>query len=264
MPGPQLFALGALVMLALVLAAWVLMLRTGNAAWVDVAWGFGMGALALLFAALGPGWRPRRELVGLLGGLWGLRLGLHLALRTAAEGREDARYTRLRQAWGGNLPLKFLGFFLFQGLLDLALAWPFLAACLDTQARLPGVAWVGAALWALALAGEALADAQLRRFKAGPAGREQVCDRGLWRFSRHPNYFFQWLAWVGCFLLALPAPLGWTTAASPLLILFFLLRVTGIPATEDQALASRGEAYQRYQRTTSPFIPWFPRRLPHA
>ena len=264
MPGLQLLGLGALVMLALGLAAWALMLRTGNAAWVDVAWGFGMGALALLFAALGPGWHPRRELVGLLGGLWGLRLGLHLAVRTAAEGREDARYTRLRQAWGGNMPLKFLAFFLFQGLLDLALAWPFLAACLDTQARLPGVAWAGAALWALALGGEALADAQLRRFKAGPAGREGVCDQGLWRLSRHPNYFFQWLAWVGSFLLALPAPLGWTAAASPLLILFLLLRVTGIPATEEQALASRGAAYARYQRATSPFIPWFPRRLPHA
>ena len=264
MPGPQLLGLGALVMLALVLTAWVQMQRTGNAAWVDVAWGVGMGALALLFAVLGRGWRPRRELVGLLGGLWGLRLGLHLAVRTAAEGREDARYTRLRQAWGGNMPLKFLAFFLFQGLLDLALAWPFLAACLDTQARLPGVAWAGAALWALALGGEALADAQLRRFKAGPAGREGVCDQGLWRLSRHPNYFFQWLAWVGSFLLALPAPLGWTAAASPLLILFLLLRVTGIPATEEQALASRGAAYARYQRATSPFIPWFPRRLPHA
>jgi len=264
MSGLQLLGLGALVMLALVLTAWVLMLRTGNAAWVDVAWGFGMGSLALLFAGLGPGWRPRRELVGLLGGLWGLRLGLHLAVRTAAAGREDARYTRLRQAWGGNISLKFLAFFLFQGLLDLALAWPFLAACLDAQARLPGVAWTGAALWALALGGEALADAQLRRFKAGPAGREGVCDQGLWRLSRHPNYFFQWLAWVGCFLLALPAPLGWTTAASPLLILFFLLRVTGIPATEEQALASRGGAYVRYQRATSPFIPWFPRRPPHA
>ena len=113
MPVLQLLGLGALVMLVLVLLAWALMLRTGNAAWVDVAWGLGMGALALLFAALGPGWRPRRELVGLLGGLWGLRLGLHLAVRIAAEGREDARYTRLRQAWGGNIPLKFLGFFLF-------------------------------------------------------------------------------------------------------------------------------------------------------
>jgi steroid 5-alpha reductase family enzyme len=264
MPGPQLLAWGALVMLALVLAAWVLMLRTGNAAWVDVAWAIGMGALALLFAVLGPGWRPRRELVGLLGGLWGLRLGLHLALRTAADRREDARYARLRQAWGGNIALKFLGFFLFQGLLDLALAWPFLAACLDTREPMAGVAWAGAGVWSAALAGEALADAQLARFRADPGSRGKVCAAGLWRLSRHPNYFFQWLAWVGCFLVALPAPLGWTTAASPLLILFFLLRVTGIPATEEQALASRGDAYRRYQQATSAFIPWFPRRRPHA
>jgi steroid 5-alpha reductase family enzyme len=252
-----LLAWGALAMLALFLGAWAVLLRTDNVGWVDVAWGFGMGVLAVLFALIGPGDPVRRTLVGVLGGLWGLRLGLYLALR-AARSPEDARYTTLKRRWGGNIPLKFLGFFLFQGLLDLALAWPFLVACLDPSPRLHAVAWAGAAVWALALAGEALADAQLRRFKAAPRGR--VCNTGLWRYSRHPNYFFQWLAWVGCCLVALPSPLGWTAMGSPLLILFFLLKVTGIPATEEQALASRGDAYRQYQRTTSPFIPWFPRR----
>jgi steroid 5-alpha reductase family enzyme len=254
---PLLLLWGALAMLALFLGAWTVLLRTGNAGWVDVAWGFGMGVLAVLFAVIGPGDPSRRLIVGALGGFWGLRLGLYLALR-AARSREDARYTTLKRRWGGNIPLKFLGFFLFQGLLDLALAWPFLVACLDPSPRLRAVAWAGAAVWALALAGEGLADAQLRRHKGRAGGR--VCDTGLWRYSRHPNYFFQWLAWVGAFLLALPSPLGWTAVASPLLILFFLLKVTGIPATEEQALASRGEAYRRYQRATSAFIPWFPRR----
>jgi steroid 5-alpha reductase family enzyme len=259
MAAPQLLACGALAMLALFLGAWAVLLRTDNAGWVDVAWGFGMGALAVLFAVLGPGYPFRRALVGVLGGLWGLRLGIYLAKR-AADGREDARYTRLKQRWGGNIQLKFLGFFLFQGLLDLALAWPFLAACLDSGPHIRGVAWAGACLWAVSLGLEALADSQLRRFKAGPGSAGRVCDAGLWRWSRHPNYFFQWLAWVGCCLLALPSPLGWTTVASPLLILFFLLRVTGIPATEEQALASRGDAYRQYRRTTSAFIPWIPRR----
>ena len=253
----QLLTWGALAMVVLFLGAWAVLLRTDNAGWVDVAWGFGLGVLAVLYAVLGPGWPLRRELVGILGGLWGLRLGLHLALR-AAGSSEDARYTSLRRRWGGHIPFKFLGFFLFQGLLELALAWPFLVACLDPGPRLHGLAWAGAAVWAAALAGEALADAQLRRFKAGSHG--PVCNTGLWRWSRHPNYFFQWLAWTGCCLLALPSPLGWTTVASPLLILFLLLRVTGIPATEAQALASRGDAYRQYQRTTSAFIPWPARR----
>ena len=252
-----LLAWGALAMLALFLGAWAVLLRTNNAGWVDVAWGFGMGALAVLFAVLGPGYLLRRALVGALGGLWGLRLGLYLALR-AARSHEDARYTSLKRRWGGNIPLKFLGFFLFQGLLDLALAWPFLVACLDPSPGLKGLAWVGAVVWVVALAGEALADAQLRRFKVHAQG--QVCDTGLWRWSRHPNYFFQWLAWVGCCLVALPSPLGWTTLASPLLILFLLLRVTGVPATEEQALVSRGNAYRKYQQTTNAFIPWPPRR----
>ncbi len=253
----QLLAWGALAMVVLFLGAWVVLLRTDNAGWVDVAWGFGMGTLAVLFAALGPGDPLRRTLVGVLGGLWGLRLGLHLALRAAGHA-EDARYTSLKRRWGGNIRLKFLGFFLFQGLLDLALAWPFLVACLDARPGIAGVAWAGAVIWATALTGEGLADAQLRRFRLENPGR--VCDVGLWRYSRHPNYFFQWLAWAGCCLVALPSPMGWSTVASPLLILFFLLRVTGIPATEEQALASRGEAYRRYQRATSAFIPWFPRR----
>ena len=257
MAATDLLVLGALAMLVVFLGAWAILLRTTNAGWVDVAWGFGMGILAVLFAVLGPGYPLRRAVVGALGGLWGLRLGLHLALR-AAHGPEDARYTSLKQRWGGNIPLKFLGFFLFQGLLELALAWPFLIACLDPRPRLHPLAWAGAMVWAVALAGEGLADAQLRRFKAAAHGR--VCDTGLWRWSRHPNYFFQWLAWVGCCLVALPSPMGWTSVASPLLILFFLLRVTGIPATEEQALASRGEAYRQYQRTTSAFIPWIPRR----
>jgi steroid 5-alpha reductase family enzyme len=258
-----LLAWGALVMLLLVLAAWAVLLRTDNAGWVDVAWGFGMSALAVLFAALGAGHPLRRALVGALGGLWGLRLGLHLALR-AAGGREDARYTHLKQRWGGNIRMKFLGFFLFQGVLDLALAWPFLVACADPRPRIQELTWAGAVLWAVSLGLEALADDQLRRFKARAGNRGGVCDTGLWRWSRHPNYFFQWLAWVGCFLVALPSPLGWTAAASPLLILFLLLRVTGIPANEAEALASRGEAYRQYQRTTSSFVPWISRRTSHA
>jgi len=116
----------------------------------------------------------------------------------------------------------------------------------------------GACVWAIAIAGEALADAQLARFKRR-ANHKEVCRDGLWNYSRHPNYFFEWLVWIAWSLFAMPAHWGLLAWSAPALMLFFLLRITGIPATEQQSLRTKGEAYAEYQRTTSPFIPWFPR-----
>ena len=110
----------------------------------------------------------------------------------------------------------------------------------------------------MALAGESAADRQLEAFRRDPANRGKTCRVGLWRVSRHPNYFFEWLVWVAYFVFALASPWGWVTIYCPALMLFFLFRVTGIPATEAQALKSRGEDYRQYQRTTSAFFPWFP------
>lgn len=111
----------------------------------------------------------------------------------------------------------------------------------------------------VALAGEALADRQLAAFKADPGSRGRACRAGLWRYSRHPNYFLEWLVWVAYAAFALTSPWGWTSAYAPLLMLFFLLRVTGIPMAEEQALRSRGADYREYQRTTSALFPWFPK-----
>jgi steroid 5-alpha reductase family enzyme len=119
---------------------------------------------------------------------------------------------------------------------------------------------LGFVVWLVAIMGESLADLQLARFKALPANRGKVCSIGLWRYSRHPNYFFEWLIWVALFLFAAPAEWGWTTILCPAIMLFFLLRVTGIPYTEEQSLRSRGELYREYQRITPVFVPWFPRR----
>jgi steroid 5-alpha reductase family enzyme len=114
-------------------------------------------------------------------------------------------------------------------------------------------------LWALAVAGESLADAQLRAFKSDPAHKGQVCRAGLWAYSRHPNYFCEWLIWCAYALLAISAPYGWLGLLSPAIILFLLVKVTGIPPTEKQSLRSRGPAYARYQNEVSAFFPWFPR-----
>jgi len=130
----------------------------------------------------------------------------------------------------------------------------------DTRVQWGWCDLLGFLLWVIAICGESLADRQLDAFKANPANRGKVCESGLWYYSRHPNYFFEWLIWVAFFLFALPAPWGWATIVAPALMLFFLLRVTGIPYTEQQSLRSRGAAYRQYQRSTSAFVPWFKTR----
>jgi len=152
-------------------------------------------------------------------------------------------------------------FFQAQALLDVLLGLPFLLAAWNPTAGLHPLEWAAAALWLAAWVGESVADGQLRRFKARAESAGLTCREGLWRFSRHPNYFFEWLVWVAYLLLALTAPWGWTAILGPALMLYFLLRVTGIPYTEAQSLRSRPEDYARYQRETSPFIPWFPRKV---
>jgi len=250
---------GAVLAIGLLFALWVLHLRWRNAAVVDVGWTLAIGLQALVAAGLGPGDLTRRLLVGAVGGLWSARLALHLARRVASE-PEDPRYQELRARWGGNLRLKFLAFFLFQGVLAVALSAPFFVAAADPSPTLSPLLWAGVALALVSVAGEGVADAQLRRFKAEEQHRGLVCRVGLWGWSRHPNYFFDWLIWCAFVLLALGSPHGWRTVGSPVLMLYFLLRVTGIPATEAHALRSRGEAYRRYQQEVSAFVPWPPRR----
>jgi len=185
-------------------------------------------------------------------------LSLYLLLTRVIGHPEEGRYVQLRRDWGCHLPLKFLLFFQFQALLGVLLSAPFLLAAVNEHPRLSAVEYAGTALWAVAFAGELTADSQLTRFKSDPANRGRTCRVGLWRYSRHPNYFFEWLIWVAFALFAAGSPHGYLAVFSPLLMLFFLFRVTGIPATEAQALRSRGDEYRQYQRTTSAFLPWFP------
>lgn len=253
------WGIGAGVAVGGMAVLWALHLRWRNAAVVDVGWTLAVGAQAVAAAWFGGGDPVRRLVVGLVGGLWSLRLAMHLIRRVARE-PEDPRYAELRARWGGNLRLKFLAFFLFQGVLAVVLGAPFQVAASDPRSATHPVFWIGVVLAAVAVVGEGTADAQLRRFKADPARRGQVCRVGLWGWSRHPNYFFDWLIWCAFVLLALPSPWGWATVGSPLLMLYFLLRVTGIPATESHAVTSRGEAYRRYQQEVSAFVPWPPKR----
>ena len=253
--------LATAIALTMMAALWAWHFRLKDAGIVDPGWSAGIGLVALVYALLGPGWAPRRAAVAAMGLIWSVRLTVHLARRLHDE-PEEGRYQALRAAWskeGTNVSRRFLFFFLFQGLLDVFLSLPMLLAVLNPEPRFSGWEIGGAALWLVSIAGESLADAQLTAFKRNPASRGKICDAGLWRYSRHPNYFFEWLVWMAWLVFALGSPWGVFAALCPALMLFFLLRVTGIPATEEQALRSRGEEYRRYQRTTSAFVPWFPK-----
>lgn len=257
-----LLAAGTLICVASMTLLWLLGRRLTNFSFVDIGWSAHFALLAALYAGLGTGWAPRRLMLGLMFALWSVRLAAHLARRIVGE-PEEGRYVELRRRWGanGSPDLTFLGFFQLQAALNVFLSLPLLIACQNAAPAVAPLEWAGLAIWVVALTGESVADQQLARFKADPANRGQVCDIGLWRYSRHPNYFFEWLVWVAYATFSAGSPpWGYLGVMMPLLMLHFLLNVTGIKATEEQALKSRGDAYRRYQRTTSAFIPWFVRK----
>lgn len=249
------WALVALVMTQL----WLWHLRIRNAGVVDVGWSLSLPVLALLYAAAGPGYAPRRWLMAAMVCVWGFRLAGYL-LRDRVLGRpEDSRYADLRARASPAAALSFFPFFQAQAIVAVFLSAPALIAAFNPAPHFAALEIAAALLWVVALGGEAVADRQLARYKARPDSRGRTCREGLWRYSRHPNYFFEWLVWVAYALFALASPWGVLGIGSPLLMLYLLFRVTGIPATEAQAIRSRGDDYRRYQETTSAFIPWFPR-----
>lgn len=250
------FLLGAALLVPFFAALWELQRRRRDASHVDAGWALGLGLMAALCAALGEGEPARRALVAAMAGAWSLRLAWHLYADRVAVRAEDGRYAALRARWGARAQRNFFWYFQAQGALDLLLALPFAALCAKAGPLGPLDA-AGAALWLASVSGEAAADRTLAAFRAQPANRGRTCREGLWRYSRHPNYFFEWTHWLS---YALMAPEDWRVWTAPALMLFFLLRVTGIPATEAQALSSRGEDYRRYQRETSMLVPWLPRR----
>jgi steroid 5-alpha reductase family enzyme len=231
--------------------------RHANTGIVDVLWASGLGGAAVLLGLLGPGAAAPRLVLGVMGGLWGLRLARHLWQRVGHE-PEDGRYRALREHWQGD-QRKLFAFFQFQAVLIPLFALPFVAVATNTATAWPWL-MAGVAIWIVGLLGEAIADAQLARFRADPGQRGRTCRGGLWRYSRHPNYFFEWLHWFAYVALAVGSPLAWLAWSGPVLMFLFLRFISGIPFTEAQALRTRGEDYRAYQRSTPMLFPWFPKR----
>jgi len=263
MDNSSIYALAGYSLIAccgIMVLVWLWSYRIKNGGVVDIFWSYNFPVIAIVLFLFAPGFETRKLLICGMVIVAGVRLGTHLAVRVLKHLRqEEPRYKQLRSEWEPNAERKFFFFFQFQAISNVLLATPFFIAAINTKNELSPFEYAGIALWLVSVIGEALADAQLAGFKKDPSNKGKVCDTGLWGYSRHPNYFFEWLMWVSYFVFALGSPYGYLAIISPAIILYLLLKVTGIPATEEQSIRSKGDAFKKYQQKTSAFVPWFKR-----
>lgn len=238
---------------------WFICFRIKNYGFLDVTWTLSIGVLAFIDGVAGSAPLERRILFTIVGLAWSLRLGLFVLARVFRHHpTEDKRYRSLREQW--RSPGAFLAFFELQAFIALIFSVPFLTAAYAGNPDVSWLEWAGLSTATIGILGEALADAQAQSFKRRRRSTEKILDVGLWRYSRHPNYFFEIFTWIGFAFAAGGLPFGWTSLACPILIGYFLLRVTGIPLTEKHSLETHGDLYRDYQRRTSALIPW-PRKV---
>jgi steroid 5-alpha reductase family enzyme len=249
-------------LISIMALAWYFQQKNGNSGWVDVSWSLGVGAIASIAAAWpfdenSPHWRQIS--VTILAASWCLRLGLHIARRTKAV-TDDPRYRNLIVQWGSAAPRRMFWFLQSQAAVGVVLALSVVLAAQNPNPALRLQDLVGLTVLVAAIVGEAIADHQMQTFKADAANRETVCDIGLWGWSRHPNYFFEWLSWVAYPILAIDLsghnPYGWLALAAPICMYWVLVYVSGIPPLEEHMLRSRGEAFRAYQKRTPAFFPF--------
>jgi len=249
----------AVAVVGMMVGVWLLSLAVRDASIVDSFWGPGFVLVAAVALALGPGVLERRQLLFALVAVWGVRLAVHITRRNWGRG-EDFRYQGFRARWGDRFWwVSLFTVFLLQAVLLLVVSLPLqVAGAGATPASLGPLDGVGVALWLVGFAFEAVGDAQLARFKADPANRGSVMDRGLWRYTRHPNYFGDAVLWWGIGVIALPTPWGWAALVGPALMTFLLVRVSGVAMLE-RSIADRRPGYAEYVRRTSAFVPRPPR-----
>ena len=248
----------ALALSILLALAWVVQQRTGNSGWVDTIWTFavgGVGAASALWPVAPSALPARQGLIAALSLVWAFRLGVHIAIRTAGIA-DDPRYAAFAAEWGLNAPRRMFVFLQNQALGSIPLVVAIFVAAQVPTAALRAQDFIGTAILSIAIIGEAVADAELKRFRTSPGNKARVCDVGLWRWSRHPNYFFQWFGWLAYPVLAIDPgyPFGFAALLAPIFMYWILNYVTGIPPLEAQMLRSRGDAYRAYQAQTSRFF----------
>jgi steroid 5-alpha reductase family enzyme len=248
---------GALILMAAIMAlAWAVRLRTGQSGWIDACWSGGTGLAAILLA-LAPfnAVQPRQWLCAILAGAWSFRLAGHIAARTVKATKDDPRYAALVEQWGAGWKRRLLFFLQIQALCGFGLAVSVWAAAQAPRVGLGWQDWLGVAILAVSVLGEGLADAQLRAY--GRAHHGGIADRGLWAWSRHPNYFFEWLGWWAYAAIAVTPGYwgGWLALIGPAMMYWLLVHASGIPPLEAHMLKSRGDAFRAYQKRVSAFFP---------
>ncbi len=249
-------SLSLVVVLGLMIILWIIYLFQRNIGIADVGWALGFILTSVVYLVLGEGYFWRKLLVLLIVSIWSLRLLFYLIARFQLY-QERSRYELLWQSWTNHRHLKALALFISQGAVIVILSLPF---ALMTQNILPffsSYEVFGLLIWMGGVIGETVADNQMSQFKQNPVNQNHVYEGGLWHYSRHPNYFFEWIIWIAYFIMALSSPWGWLSFISPVLMLYFLLQIFGIPPAEARALRIQGDAYRDYQQRTSAFFPWF-------
>jgi len=243
-------------------AGWLAWRKTRNSGWIDTTWTVGLGTTAILGALYGGGFSERALLVSLLVGLWAGRLGLHIALRTTTM-TDDPRYARLIAAWGGDAAREMYWFAQQQAWVSVPLVLSILSAAWNPADGFRLQDFLGAGLLVAGIGGEALADHQLKSFRANPENKGRVCDQGLWRYSRHPNYFFEWVCWLAYPVIAVDPQFGyqwgWLAISAPIIMYILLVHVSGIPLLEQHMLQRSGDEFRKYQSRTNAFFPGLPK-----
>lgn len=232
-----------------------------NAGYADLGFCLLFGVVSIVLASILQGDPLRRGLLAGMGAIYGFRLAWYLFVHRIYGQFEDARYQTIRRKMGGWAQFGVFAYFQGQAIAVVILFIPLFVLMINPY---PPFAWseiLGMMLWLLAISGEALADYQLCHFRQNLKNIGATCRHGLWRYSRHPNYFFEGLVWCSYVVMAVGIPYGWYTVIGPVVMIGALLKVSGIPFAEAQALASRGDDYREYQRVTSAFIPWFPKKF---
>ncbi len=256
----QLALASSLVCIITMFFTWLYAIRIDNFSIVDIVWSFNFPLIAIVLFGLADGFWLRKFILLVIVVIWGTRLGTHLLIRIRKHiQQEDGRYLTLRKKWATNLNGQFLTFYMMQAASNVFLAIPFILIANNANETITTIEIAGISLWLVAIIGEWTSDKQLSNFKKNPNNKGLVCNVGLWSWSRHPNYFFEFLIWVSYAVFAWPCQYGWIAVLAPLFILYLLLKVTGIPMNEEQSINSKGQAYIDYQKTTSKFIPLPPK-----
>ncbi|ASV83084.1 phospholipid methyltransferase family protein [Ochrobactrum quorumnocens] len=253
----------AISLSAIMVFAWALEQKTGKSGWIDAIWSFSVGVGSVIAVLLANASWQRRSAILLLILMWSLRLGLHITQRSMGHG-EDPRYAKLMKEWGADASKRLFWFLQIQALAAFILV---LAVYLAVISRpdFPHF-WdvIAVAIIAIALTGEALSDAQLAQFRKTPEAKTEVCETGLWAYSRHPNYFFEWLFWCAWPLMAITtSPWSWLSLLAPIQMYWLLVHVSGIPPLEEHMLKSRGEKCRALQHRVNAFFPG-PRNNSHG